>query len=186
MVNSESSVATATSSLSGNPSHETVQRIRNQMFMRHASCRTSTKKHKKKHDWTASFVCLADNHAEKVPTFHEKEVVRKSRLGMKQIFLEEDTDEIFIKKLMSEEKLEGSEETKGFPKMKHAGGFQLMRTPQTTRGLVVIDGPYTSKELKIKVGAQTKIFIRPIQFCLSTKPLKTENKQQEVKVECQN
>ena len=153
MVSSESSVPTATLSLSGNPSHEIVQRIRNQMFGRHASCRTSIKKHRKKPGWTASFVCLADNNAEKVSTFHEKEILRKSGLGMKQIFFEEEDTEEIKKKLMSEEKLEGSEEIKGFPKLKHAGGFELTRTPQNTRGVVAIDGPYTSKELKIKVGS---------------------------------
>ena len=146
--------------------------------------RLCAKKTKKKHGWTATFVCLADNHQQKVPTPTEKEILRKSGLGMKNIFIEaDDSEEVVINKLMSDI-IEESDDTQGFPKLKLAGGFELMRTLQNSRTLSVIDGPYTAKELKMKVGCQARLYVRPIQCCLSTKPIKNENKKQEVKVEC--
>ena len=182
-------VSSATGPINPTQQHGTIQRMRNQMFGRHGSTasNTSSKKQKKKHGWTASFVCLADNNTEKIPTAAEKEILRKCGLGLKRIFLEDtDSEEMVINKLMSEELDVESEETQGYTQLKTAGGIELMRTQQNSRKLSVIEGPYSSKELKLKVGCQAKIYIRPIQCSLSTKPIKTDVKKPEVKAECQN
>ena len=64
MVSSESS--TIKSNPISQQSQGSVQRIRNQMFGR--TSRLCDKKTNKKHWLTATFVCLADNHQQKVPT----------------------------------------------------------------------------------------------------------------------
>ena len=61
MISSESS--TITSNPISQQSQGSVQRIRNQMFGR--TSRLCAKKTNKKHGWTASFVCPADNHQQK-------------------------------------------------------------------------------------------------------------------------
>ena len=80
--------------------------------------------------------------------------------------------------------VEESDDTQGFPKLKLVGRFELMTTLQSSRTSSVIDGPYTAKELKMKVGCQARLYVRPFQCCLSIKPTKMKTNLQEVKVEC--
>ena len=53
-----------------------------------------------------------------------------------------------------------------------------MRCAANCRELVVIDGSWAVKELKANGGPQAKIYLRPIQKSLSTKPLSVEKTSQ--------
>ena len=74
---------------------------------------------------------------------------------------------------MSDEVVEG--ETLGFQQLKDAGGFELLQCQSNCRKLSMITCPWTVKDLKANLGTQSKIYVRPIQHNLSTKPLKPEN-----------
>ncbi|KAH3851124.1 hypothetical protein DPMN_093605 [Dreissena polymorpha] len=56
----------------------------------------------------------------------------------------------------------------GFSKLKSSGGFELLRTLQNGKTLTCIPSPWTSKDLKLNVGPQARIYIRPIQHDLKT------------------
>ena len=59
----------------------------------------------------------------------------------------------------------------GFSKLKSSGGFEILRTLQNGRTLTCIPNLWTSKDLKLNVGPQTRIYIRPIQHDLETVPI---------------
>jgi len=142
------------------------------------------RKSKRTECWTAQFLCLSSCSQEKVPNSSEKEVLRKAGIGLKKIRLNNlDNEEAIVKLLQSDEKDEHGEFI-GFPQLQHCGGFELLRTQQNGRTLSLLPGPWTSKELKLNVGCQARIYIRPIQKSLSTSPLFTEEPETLVKVAC--
>lgn len=120
--------------------------------------------------WTGTFVCLANNTDESVPTAGEKETLQNAGLGMKKIWLENTYDEESTTNAIMSGPIEG--ESVGFPQLKTAGGFELLRTNRNCRSLAIINCAWSSKELKLNVGPQAKMYIRPIQKCLSILPLK--------------
>ena len=69
-------------------------------------------------------------------------------------------------------KLLESEEV--YPKLKDCGGFEMLRTLQNGRTLVEVPTPWTSKSLKMNIGPQARIYLRPIQKSLSVQPLEQE------------
>ena len=143
-------------------------------------------KQAKKRTWTAQVVCLADRLAYKVPTASEKQILFKAGLGLKRIkFDVDDNEEAVVKKITASETEDGSvsAEVLGFPQLHNCGGFELMRCVANCRELVVIDGSWAVKELKANGGTQAKIYVRPIQKSLSTKPLAAE-KTSQVKEKC--
>jgi hypothetical protein len=124
-------------------------------------------------------VCLADRLAYKVPTASEKQILFKAGLGLKRIkFDVDDNEEAVVKKITASETEDGSAEVLGFPQLHNCGGFELMRCVANCRELVVIDGSWAVKELKANGGPQAKIYARPIQKSLSTKPLAAEKTSQ--------
>ncbi len=152
----------------------------------HSNRRGSKKgtKQAKKRTWTAQMVCLADRLAYKVPTAAEKQTLFKAGLGLKKMkFDVDDDEEAVVKKITSSETEDGSTQVFGFPQLRNCGGFELMRCTANCRELLVIEGSWAVKELKANGGPQAKIYLRPIQKSLSTKPLTADNTSQ-VKEKC--
>ena len=122
--------------------------------------------------WTAQFVCLASRFQLKVPNANEKSYLLKAGLGFKKIKLDLDDDEgIVYEKLSSDEKNDLGD-TFGFPKLKEAGGFELMTCVANCRDLSLLSCSMSAQDIKNAIGGgQTKIYVRPIQNSLSTTPL---------------
>ena len=73
----------------------------------------------------------------------------------------------------------------GFPQLKTCGGYEMMRCAPNCRDLRVINSSWNAKDLRSNLGGgQGKIYLRPIQKCLSTQPL-IQASQSEVKEKCQ-
>ena len=73
-------------------------------------------------------------------------------------FYVDDTEEIFRQKLVSDE---------GFRRLNEIGGFELLRCQSNCRLLEPINVKWTPESLRSTIGCQAKLFIRPIQRCLS-------------------
>ena len=128
---------------------------------------------------------MADRLTYKVPTAAEKQVLFKAGLGLKKIKFDiDDDEEAVMKKITSAES--DSNEITGFPKLRDCGGFELMRCVANCRELVLIEGSWSVRELKADVGAQAKIYLRPIQRSLSTKPFAADktSKVKEICLSC--
>ena len=86
-----------------------------------------SQKKEKKCTWRATFVCLADRLATKVPTATEKQVLQKAGLGIKKIKFEINSDEkAVLETITSFEVNSETGQTIGFSKLKECGGFELM------------------------------------------------------------
>ena len=102
---------------------------------------------------------------------------------MKKIkFDVDDDEEAVMKKITSAES--DSNEITGFPTLRDCGGFELMRCVANCREPVLIEGSWVVRELKANVGAQAKIYLRPIQRSLSTKLNFAADKTSKVKEIC--
>lgn len=113
--------------------------------------------------WTAQLFCVSAKDQIKTPTCTEKEILNKSGLGLKKMKINNSLNEEEVIQLLQSEQ--------GYPKLQDSGGFELLRTLQNGRNLVVVPGPWTSKGLKMNVGPQARIYIRPIQHSLSVEPV---------------
>ncbi|XP_028401220.1 uncharacterized protein LOC114533980 [Dendronephthya gigantea] len=144
----------------------------------------AAKKKEKKRTWTATFVCLADRLAVKVPTSSEKQILQKAGLGIKRIKFEADYDEkAVLETITSSEVNSETGQTIGFPKLKECGGFELMNCIANCRNLSTLDCSWSVKSLKANIGGQSRIYLRPIQKDLCTQSL-TEETPCEIKEKC--
>ena len=110
--------------------------------------------------WQHSFVCLADVGQTRVPTPLEKARLVQAGLGQKEIpFFEHGESSEFHHELLD-----------AFPKLKQAGGYELLRTSEHSNKEVVVipppPGGYTASFLKTIV-VQAKVYVRPLQHSLS-------------------
>jgi hypothetical protein len=118
---------------------------------------TTMRKEGKKRRWTATFVCLSDHLANKVPSTAEKHVLQKAGLGSKKIKFDADNDEKdVIEKITSDELDAKTSDVCGFPKLKNCGGFELMHCVANCRTLSVLKCASSVKELKANLGGQSK------------------------------
>ena len=138
---------------------------------------TATRKKNSGGSWTAQFFCLSSRDQLKTPTSTEKEILNKTGLGLKKIKVSNFLSEEEVMQMLQGEQ--------GFPKLKESGGFELLRTLQNGRNLVDIPGPWTSETLKTNVGAQARIYLRPIQRSLSVEPI-AGDEGPSVKIACEN
>ena len=105
------------------------------------------KTEKKKQPWTANFLCLSNRFTTKVPSSQEKLVLAKAGLGFKKIKLDlEDNEETVVEKLASREEVNPCAEDNltGFPKLKEAGGFELLRCIANCRDLELMICPISA------------------------------------------
>ena len=120
-------------------------------------------------------MCLADKTATTIPSTTEKEILHNAGLGAKKIRPEASDDETkVLETLMSDD---------GFPKLKDAGGVELLRTSRNCINLTLINCCcWSVSELKRVVSQQANMYItiRPIQNNLSTKPVETYSTQDEL------
>lgn len=120
-------------------------------------------KKKKLPTWTHTFVCLANMSQNEVPDGNEWASLQPSGLGEKRVTLYScsEMQNIYDELLFQ------------FPKLKQAGGFELLRVPEGGGKLLqVIASPgsgYTVEYLHAVVH-HAKIFIRPMQNNLSADP----------------
>lgn len=171
-VGSSSAVFTPTLAMRSN-----ISEIRNRLF--HPYDMRGRKRKKQTHPgrgrtWTVNFVCLSNVDACTVPSVQEKEILKCAGLGLKKIVLQcDDNEEAVVQKIMSAEESEEGDVV-GFPKLKSAGGFELLKSAQNCRTLSVLKCNWSVKEMKTVISAQTKVYIRPIQNDLSIAPEKSE------------
>ncbi|VDH91975.1 Hypothetical predicted protein [Mytilus galloprovincialis] len=139
---------------------------------------SSRQKNKKPRTWTCEFVCLSNRDAIKTPTGEEKVVLKRAGLGNKKIqFCLDGSEELFTKKLFSEE---------GFNKLRDCGGFELLRCQSNCRLIEIISSKYTPESLRSIIGGQSKIYIRPIQanLSMSASPVAQIANTSEIKEKC--
>ena len=154
------------------------------LFNSRSSRGRQSQKNEKKRTWTATFVCLADRLATKVPTATEKQVLQKAGLGIKKIKFEIDSDEkAVLETITSSEVNSDTGQTIGFSKLKECGGFELMTCVANCRNLSTLDCAWSVKSIKANIGGQSRIYVRPIQKDLSTTPL-SEDSPCEIKEKC--
>ena len=123
--------------------------------------------------WRAQVFCLADCLPSTMPNANTKQILHNAGLGLKRIrFLLKDDETQVAQKTMSDEVVE--DEILGSPQLKVGGGFELLQCQSNCRKLTMITCRWAVKNLKAYLGTQSKIYARPIQQNLSTKPLKLE------------
>ena len=110
--------------------------------------------------WTHNFLCLSSRFHNQVPGLQEKENLRVAGLGEQrvQIGVQATALQLHEKLLMV------------FPKLKEAGGYELLRCLPNSRTLVQISPPaggHNPQTLKRNIG-QARIYIRPVQKDLPT------------------
>ena len=110
--------------------------------------------------WSHEFICLADCNVTKVPTPMDKAELIRAGLGPRKLsFFEFCENWEFHDEIIA-----------AFPKLRSGGGYELLRSSVgNTKDLEVVPPPqggYTASFLKSVVG-QAKIFIRPMEQCLS-------------------
>ena len=89
----------------------------------------------------------------------------------------DDNEQMVLDKVTSNEIRDG--EVVGFPQLRDCGGFEMMICTSTCRDLSRLDCAWDANSLKaILGGGQSKIYLRPIQTSISTKP----NNQQRSKI----
>ncbi|VDH90130.1 Hypothetical predicted protein [Mytilus galloprovincialis] len=137
------------------------------------------KREKGSRSWTVTVVCVPDKDATKPQTTQQKEVNFKAGLVEKRIcFSLDDNESAVMDKISSDifpatctsDNADGKKSL-GFPQLKTSGGFELLKCRQNCRELCLIDCQWNAGTLKSYLGAQAKIYVRPIQKCLSTKPV---------------
>ena len=102
--------------------------------------------------WTGNFMCLANKFSTRIPNAEEKDLLTKAGLGYKKIKLDlEDSEEDVCKKLTSNEKTSDGD-IMGFPKLKEAGGFEIMKCVSNCRDLSVIEFACQQKPSKAWLG----------------------------------
>ncbi len=114
----------------------------------------------KREAWTHRFVCLAQKDQIFAPSRDAKESLRIAGLGEKKIVLN--------KELCASEVM--TELIKAYPKLEEGGGFELLRSGNGLRDLVLITPPpggYSVPFLKDSGIGQSIIYIRPIQTDLN-------------------
>ncbi len=133
--------------------------------------------------WTAQFVCLADQHQNKIPTCAERQVLFQAGLGIKKIKLNLDDDESAVMDKVTSSGLDDVGQPLGFPQLKDCGGYEMLHCVSGSKILKPIDCCWSAKDLKANIGAQSKVYLRPIQKHLSTTSLVSKNKSQ-IKEKC--
>ena len=127
----------------------------------------SRTKKKKIQTWTHTFVCLSNTSQEYLPDGDERASLQIAGLGEKKITLYSSSAAHEI----NEELLYS------FPKLSHAGGFELLRVPEGGgKHLDVVAAPeygYTVSYLRAVIH-HAKIYILPLQRDLSLEPEKDE------------
>lgn len=123
----------------------------------------SKKKMPRNATWTHTFVCLADTTQDLVPNCDERAKLMMAGVGEKKIQLIVDSDAQDINCEISSQ----------FPKLRNAGGFELLRAQEgggkLFSAIVVPQAGYSVGYLKTVVH-NAKIYIRPLQRDLSLEP----------------
>lgn len=115
--------------------------------------------------WKHNFLCLASRYTVHVPSQQQKENLLAMGLGEKRIHLGLQASAVQL-----EEKL-----LMVYPKLHHAGGYDLLRCLPNSRSLsrlVPPEGGFTPLYLKGEVG-QARLYVRPLMRDLSIVPSTT-------------
>lgn len=122
-------------------------------------------------------MCLASRFARKGPNSQDKLTLARAGLSFKKIRLDIYEEKTVVDKKTSDVKLENNpSEILGYPKLKNAGGFELLKCVVNCCDLEVMNCPLSARGIRNVVGgsSQAKIHIWPIQESLSTEPLVSE------------
>lgn len=130
---------------------------------RSTACLANQAKKLKSVTWTHNFVCLSETNDEKVPaTSMAKNALILAGLGEKRVTIPniDCSAKEFQEVLYAE-----------FPKLRHGGGVEFLKSTQSTRKLEPI--PFTTSAsprlLRSYVGA-ARVYIRPMQVGLDLSP----------------
>ena len=131
-----------------------------------------------------NFVCLSDRLSVKIPNTNEKQILHAAGLGSKKIKLDMDDDEqMVLDKLTSDEMNDG--QAVGFPHLRNCGGFEMMVCTSNCRNLNRLECVWDAGSIKsILGGGQSKIYLRPIQTSISTKPASDKKSKTTLKEKC--
>ena len=103
---------------------------------------------------------------------------------MKKIKLDLEDDEQTVLDKITSDTNDAMGNPMGFPQLKTIGGFEMLRCAPNCRDLTVIDSCWSARDLCSSMGGgQGKIYLRPIQRSLSTKPL-VQQSHSDVKEKC--
>ena len=174
------------SELTTPPIREDIIRERARLFGAPSTSSRSKSKNKRMctRTWSMQFLCLSDKNMDHIPSGRQKEMLNNAGLGVKKIQIGKDDNEKEITEKIMSEDTNYDGEPKGFPQLKNAGGFELLRANAGCKKLSFIDCKWNAKELRKNVNCQSNIYIRPIQKNLSTKPLTPETPTDDVKTAC--
>ncbi|XP_071949159.1 uncharacterized protein [Antedon mediterranea] len=102
--------------------------------------------------WTRKVVCLAEPDTDATPKACRKQMLAEAGLGGKNVTVPDinATPEEFETVLFA-----------SFPKLKNAGGFEIMLCFGNERKLLPLKGSYTPLNIRDKLG-QGRIYLRPI------------------------
>ena len=131
-------------------------------------------KRPKSSSWTHKFICLATTGQERVPAPVMKEDLLLARLGEKKIVIPDvDCTTLLFHDVLVE----------AFPKLKNAGGFELLHCIPNTRDLEGIPSPvcHSPRLLRSRMGT-ARIYIRPIQVDLDMEALDFEDNAKDVRL----
>ena len=117
--------------------------------------KSSLPKKPKPSSWTHKFVCLATTNEDRVPTSCMKDLLAFAGLGEQKVFIPDVdcTIEEFYETLYE-----------SFPRLRKAGGFELLRCLPSTRDLEIIPSPVSQSPRLLRSRMSTaRVYIRPIQ-----------------------
>lgn len=112
--------------------------------------------------WTHKFVCLASTSQERVPSSANKEDLLLAGLGEKKVVIPDVdcTIQDFHDVLLE-----------AFPKLKDAGGFELLRCMPNSRDLEEVPSPINLSPRLLRTHmSSARLYLRPIQVDLDLKP----------------
>ena len=139
----------------------------------------------KSKSWTGQFVCLADRFCRKTPTSTEKEILFGAGLGLKKIKLHVDDDEENVLDKITSDVIGEDGRPLGFPALKSCGGFEMMRCTANCRDLTPMRCGWSTRDIRANLGGgQGKIYLVPIQKCISTKAREKKGSKSALKERC--
>ena len=114
--------------------------------------------------WKHTFFCLSDVNCSNPPSSMEAAELMRAGLGRKEIHITDDGDSSDVHSAI----------VCAFPKLREAGGYDLLRINEKNRTVLQYIPPlpegYTVSYLK-EAAKQAKVYIRPLQKSLTLNPV---------------
>jgi hypothetical protein len=119
-----------------------------------------------------------------IPNASQKDVLFKAGLEERKICFSLDDSESEVMEKITSDAVDSNHNYIGFPKLKTCGGFELLKCRQNCRELSIIDCQWNARNLKLYLGSQARIYVRPIQQQLSVEPVRDTCDEEQPQVHC--